>query len=262
MTNLQKQQALAIAYVTGQASPTEIARYRELLATDAGFRAVVRDIEAWLAPLNCNVDDVEPPPGLLEVILSDIAVAEQERGLPHPANVAAPTPAPIRSPRSNPWKPAALVASAVALLATAANFVDRPGSAPASTADAPQGTEALMALLSDETAPELIAVVYTPSDGRVVAQFSNIDVPDGKSLQLWLLRDGADSPRSLGLLRPVQNSTRAELDSTRAELAAPDDLRAGTDTLAVSLEDEGGSDSGAPQGPVLFSGLLWSNADR
>ncbi len=68
----------------------------------------------------------------------------------------------------------------------------------------------------------------------------------GKSLQLWgLPKDGA--PRSLGLVEAVE----------KAALKLPagaDQALADIPTLAVSLEPRGGSPSGAPTGPVLFSG--------
>jgi anti-sigma-K factor RskA len=69
----------------------------------------------------------------------------------------------------------------------------------------------------------------------------------GKSYQLWLISKNLGAPRSLGL---VDNN-----EFTSRNLAGNYDI----DTLraanyAVSLEPNGGSPTGAPTGPVLFTG--------
>jgi anti-sigma-K factor RskA len=69
----------------------------------------------------------------------------------------------------------------------------------------------------------------------------------GKSYQLWLISKNLGAPRSLGL---VDNN-----EFTSRELSGNYDI----DTLrtanyAVSLEPNGGSPTGAPTGPVLFTG--------
>ena len=71
-------------------------------------------------------------------------------------------------------------------------------------------------------------------------------VPSGKDLELWLLVKDEAAPISLGLL-PKQGEMRVPLEP---ELAAKLSRAAG---LAVSLEPAGGSTTGAPTGPVLFT---------
>ena len=71
----------------------------------------------------------------------------------------------------------------------------------------------------------------------------------GKSYELWLVHDELKSPRSLGLIgdRPLTvGPTLASYAPNVIEDA----------TLAVSLEPAGGSPTGAPTGPVLYSGKL------
>jgi anti-sigma-K factor RskA len=66
-------------------------------------------------------------------------------------------------------------------------------------------------------------------------------------LQLWYVAAG-QAPRSIGLLdRP---ETRAALPAA----AQGSDLTAAT--WAVSVEPRGGSTTGAPTGPVVYSGKL------
>jgi anti-sigma-K factor RskA len=72
----------------------------------------------------------------------------------------------------------------------------------------------------------------------------------GKSYELWLVHDQLKTPRSLGVIGDgpftVVHPTLAAYSPQVIEQA----------TLAVSLEPEGGSPTGAPTGPVLFAGKL------
>jgi anti-sigma-K factor RskA len=71
----------------------------------------------------------------------------------------------------------------------------------------------------------------------------------GKNYELWLVSDRFNSPRSLGL---ISN----EEFTQRTQLANYDAVTINRATYAVSLEPEGGSPTGAPTGPVLYSGKL------
>jgi anti-sigma-K factor RskA len=70
-----------------------------------------------------------------------------------------------------------------------------------------------------------------------------------RSFELWLLRTGGAAPVSLGL---VSHSARTTVpwreDYPTSGLV--------DDSLAVSLEPEGGSPAKAPTGPILFVGKL------
>jgi anti-sigma-K factor RskA len=71
----------------------------------------------------------------------------------------------------------------------------------------------------------------------------------GKNYELWLVSDRFKSPRSLGLISD-------EEFTQRTQLANYDAITINRATYAVSLEPEGGSPTGAPTGPVLYSGKL------
>jgi anti-sigma-K factor RskA len=71
----------------------------------------------------------------------------------------------------------------------------------------------------------------------------------GKTYELWLVSDRFNSPRSLGLIGDEQFTQRAQL-------ANYDAVTINRATYAVSVEPEGGSPTGAPTGPVLYSGKL------
>jgi anti-sigma-K factor RskA len=68
-----------------------------------------------------------------------------------------------------------------------------------------------------------------------------------KSLQLWAIPAGG-KPVSLGVIAS-QQVTRLPLEQTQLSRGM---------TIAISLEPAGGSPSGQPTGPVLYSGLLAS----
>ena len=74
-------------------------------------------------------------------------------------------------------------------------------------------------------------------------------VPAGNSYELWMLPGGGAAPVSLGLIPGVGNAT---LPLSAAQLG----VLAQTMTLAVSLEPAGGSPTGLPTGPVIFTAPL------
>ncbi|ETX15610.1 hypothetical protein OCH239_14295 [Roseivivax halodurans JCM 10272] len=69
------------------------------------------------------------------------------------------------------------------------------------------------------------------------------EVPQGSDLELWVIR-GEDAPVSLGLVPRQEDRIRYTLPPGLSGLLPGA-------TLAVSLEPQGGSPSGAPTGPVL-----------
>ncbi len=71
-----------------------------------------------------------------------------------------------------------------------------------------------------------------------------VAIADSNSLQLWLIPPGK-SPISLGLL-DNQKATDVALNSTISR----------SSVIAISLEPRGGSPTGQPTGPVLYSGQL------
>jgi len=68
-----------------------------------------------------------------------------------------------------------------------------------------------------------------------------------RSLELWALPPGA-APKSLGLISAGDKLAALQLP------AAADQSLADVPMLAVSLEPKGGSPTGAPTGPVLYTG--------
>ena len=110
-------------------------------------------------------------------------------------------------------------------------------------------SDRFVAVLQQEpTAPAFLLTVDPQARTFTVRRVSA--TPEaGRSYELWLLSSKAPSPRSLGVVGADEFTTRPipagfDLDAMRA---------AG---YAVSLEPAGGSPSGAPTGPILFTGSM------
>jgi anti-sigma-K factor RskA len=107
-----------------------------------------------------------------------------------------------------------------------------------------------VAVLLDKYARPMMVADLDVAEGRLVLRLKIKPPRDftDKALEVWLVPpDGR--PRSLGLLPSVEGGTTVALNLPHdiAEALASSEL-------AVSLEPSGGSTTGAPTGPVLFSG--------
>jgi anti-sigma-K factor RskA len=109
-----------------------------------------------------------------------------------------------------------------------------------------------VAVLIDKYARPMMIADLDVAEGRLVLRLKIKPPRDftGKTLEVWLVApDG--TPRSLGLFPSEQSGTTVALNLPHdiAETLA-------TSQLAVSLEPSGGSTTGLPTGPVLFSGAV------
>jgi anti-sigma-K factor RskA len=109
-----------------------------------------------------------------------------------------------------------------------------------------------VAVLIDKYARPMMVADLDVADGRLVLRLKIKPPRDftDKTLEVWLVPpDG--TPRSLGLLPSAEGGTTVALN-------LPHDLAEAlaTSELAVSLEPSGGSTTGVPTGPVLFSGAV------
>ena len=213
-------QRLAAEYALGTLRGRARERLKRWLRDDAELAREVAQWEARLAPMAGVVAPVTPPARLWHAV---------DRR----------TASPAKKPLSI-WKALGLVASgaAAALLVVALFFRPQPAGVPAS----------YIAVLSDPKTSQPV-LVATAERGETVLRLNTLDPAIhvvGRSLELWALpRDGA--PRSLGV---VANEERF-----RVQLAAAADQALGdVPALALSLEPPGGSPTGQPTGPVLYTG--------
>ena len=96
--------------------------------------------------------------------------------------------------------------------------------------------------------PVLIATADRTGRTLRIKAVVPVEVAADRALQLWALPTGGN-PRSLGLIAPsgvVQIALTGPAETALAQVPA----------LAVSLEPPGGSPTGLPTGPVLYSGPI------
>jgi anti-sigma-K factor RskA len=111
-----------------------------------------------------------------------------------------------------------------------------------------QPTQFVAVLQAGDDKPAFLLTVDTRTHNCIITAVNAPKKPD-KSYEVWLVHEKLEKPKSLGVM--------AEGDMNVMPMA--NDPNAGlfmNATFAVSLEPEGGSPTGAPTGPVLFSGKL------
>jgi anti-sigma-K factor RskA len=210
-------------YVLGTLIGDERAAFEAELARDENLRRAVATWSERLQPLADSVAPVAPPLALRDRILTRIGGAE-------------------RAERFNimRWLAWTFGASAVgAAVAVALVFLFTP------KADEFNG----FAMLHEQTDSDNVVVFLINKDRQKIVMLASAQAAGaGKDYELWVLPPGKN-PVSLGVLKAGERIERP-IDDMRAALVQP-----GT-TLAVSLEPAGGSASGAPTGPVLFTGVF------
>ena len=279
------QELLAAEYVLGTLHAEERARARALAGMDLGFAAAVRAWERRLGELNVLVAAVEPPPELWNRIKAGIAGEAPSREARAPAvelpRVAeAPTLSPPPTPETPPaedrgpeilrlrrrvwrWRKVSLwlfligaaIAGFGALRETHPEYLPaglRPNMKTlevTKTVEIPSPKPAqFVAVLEKEGAQPAFLVSFDLERRTVMVRNVSAPPQPGKSYQLWLMSKKFSSPRSLGVIGTEEYS--------RPQLAAYDPVILNSATYSVSLEPEGGSPTGVPTGPMVYSGKL------
>jgi anti-sigma-K factor RskA len=226
--------ALAGEYALGTLDPAERMEFGQLLVRDPLAVKALSEWQERLVPLALTLPPVTPPLHLLARIEGTIAGVGV---LPIAAN----------DNRVARWRFGAIAAALVALIA--GGLALRPGAMP-STAPQPNSvaqpialTSGVAALTAGGTTPALI-VTHDSKTGQL--KVIPVNMPDDAlhSFELWAIK-GKAAPKPMGLIDPRKPG--AQLPRMNAD----DDV-----TLAVSLEPVGGSPTGLPTGPVLYSGKL------
>jgi len=146
---------------------------------------------------------------------------------------------------------AALLALYIGLAQFAPGLVPLGPRAPAvaqSEGPAQLGARLVAVLQQEPTAPAFLLTVDPQSRTLVVRRVSA--TPEaGRSYELWLISSQFPTPKSLGI---VGND-----EFTQRQIPGNFDVATlRTASYAVSLEPSGGSPSGVPTGPVLFTGKI------
>ena len=213
----------AAEYVLGTLDAHERAELEREVAVDPGAASRVKGWERKLAPLLDAVPAVPPPPRVRAALL---------QALPGPFLQRPDQLASLRR-QVRRWR---IVAAGAGLLAAGlALFVavqQRPE---------PEGGRYLAVVQGGGTLPALIVRVDTRT-GTAQVRPVGAEAPAGRNLELWYV--GAEGAKPLGLV-----------GATSSQVKLPSGASSGG-AIAVSVEPPGGSPTGQPTGPVIYTGKL------
>lgn len=238
----------AAEFVLGTLPVGERAEAAALIDSDPAFAAAVRAWEDRMAPLDAATAAVEPPARVWERVQRAIGqdpamvrVDARERLVDSAGPVADVVDLTRRLRR---WRRISGAAMALAAGLAALLVVDRLpqflGTPPAA------GARYVAVVNRDASLPALIVDVDTAA-GVVTVRPVAAEQPADKSLELWVIPEG-QKPRSLGVVDPKDAVIRIG-----AEKSGPIPAKG---IFAVTVEPPGGSPSGDPTGPVVYSGPL------
>ena len=218
---------LAAEFALGTLPPRPRARLARAARTEPAVADAIREWEQRLAALAAALPGINPPPKVWTRIVERLGLAET-RGTDASGGWWG---------RLQVWRALAALGFAAALAFGVALLTPRPEAPPiVAVLAGPDGKAALIASARRSDAFLLVKAVGAAP------------VAPGRALELWMLPDG-QPPRSLGVLPPG--------GIARVPLAGPSEAAlANIPALAVSLEPTGGSPTGLPTGPVLYSGRI------
>jgi anti-sigma-K factor RskA len=286
---------LAAEFVLGTLEGDDRSNALMLLSLDPGFAATIAKWERRLGELNVLVESVEPPKDTWEWIKVRIAGVKPSGqmwlpGVNDPPPAAAAPAAPAAAPEAAPMDAAATEAQsaevvvlaqrlrrwrglgmtfgalAAALLAVVVARDIRPDLLPEALRPKPQVVEKPVEVVRNVEVPsqkmaEYVAILQ--KDPASPAFLMTIDLDKrtlsvrkvgapaqaGKDYELWLVSARYPAPQSLGVIGEGEFTVRRNL-------ARYDSPTLKDATFAVSVEPTGGSPTGKPSGPPVFTGKL------
>jgi anti-sigma-K factor RskA len=227
-SNPQLRDRLAAEYVLGTLRGRARARFESLQRYDPALRQLVAGWEARITPLATAAGEIAPSARVWAAISRRIAGAAHDRG--------------SRSGLAF-WRGLAVTSTAFVLIL--ATFI---GMAPK-----PEPPMAMVAVMNDDKGQPAMVVSWPPMKGardphiRIrVVQAHPVMAP-GTSWEMWMLPGGQAAPVSMGLIT-------TDSDQVMKLKPALAERMGGAWGIAMSIEPEKGSPTGAPTGPVIFKG--------
>lgn len=221
---------LAAEFALGTSPPRVRRRLSYVAQHDRVVAAALAEWERRLALLAEGVPSVTPPPRVWARITSRL-------GLDTRATTAEP-PVPWWS-RLGVWRGLTAASFVVAVALGVAELARTP---------AQLGAPIVVVLAGADAKPALIATASREDHFLTLKPVANAAPAPGRVFELWALPQGG-TPKSLGVIptgRIVTVPLSARADESLTNIPA----------LAVSLEPPGGSPTGQPTGPVLYSGSI------
>ncbi len=226
-------EGLAGEYVLGTLSAAERLAAEARLKADPVFRAAVAVWSARLQPLAESAPPVALHPGLFDKIAARVVPVGAAAGAL--SMDTAPATVVTLQRQVSRWKVTTFLTgmAAIALLFVAIGDRMVPSANP---------PRQFVAVLNAEGAKAaFVATINLDSQTLVIRRLVDAAQPD-RSFELWAIA-GNNPPQSLGVIEQARYTTNLPV--------APANI-----TLAVTLEQKGGSPTGMPMGPVVFSGTL------
>jgi len=219
--------ALAGEYVLGTLPADERRAAEARYFADPSFRRLVSDWEMRLQPLADAAGETPVHGALFNRVLAGIDAA-----LPAAADAGGNVVALRRSVRR--WRITSVIVGAAAAVLAGVVVVNQLRPSPQ--------TEFVAVLTAGGESPAFVATVDTAAGTISVRRVADA-APADKSYELWSIAPN-EAPKSLGVVEQVSFSQPLPVSPSG-------DLR-----LAITLEQKGGSPTGAPTSPPIFSGLL------
>jgi anti-sigma-K factor RskA len=240
MNELDDIDALAAEYVLGTLTHAERADAEARIAREPAFAGAVAAWERRLGPLAETVVPVPAPPGLYDKIRARIGLGSGAGSASNVVAFKAREEAVLR--RAARWRN--IAAGMTALAASLAGVVVWQGYQQSQMA-----TQYVAVLNAGDALPAFLLTVDTRTHSFIISAMQKPPEPE-KSYQLWLVHNDMPQPKSLG----VFDDSAMDVRPMQTEGPMHDMMMDGT--YAVSVEPKGGSPTGEPTGPVVFSGKL------
>ncbi|UYO74760.1 anti-sigma factor [Halomonas qinghailakensis] len=224
--------ALAGEYVLGSLPIAEREAFEARLANDPQLQTIVADWEEQFFPYTAIVDPVTPSDYLWPRIERSMQAASKRS-----ARVSRAVTTPRRLVHSLPFWRAATglgLAAAVTMGVLLTNVSTEPAT-----------PEYMVVLLAPQTQSAGWVVQAANRQEIQLIPLGTFEVPEGKALEFWTKADDWQAPVSLGLVQPGQ-PLRLRLD----QLPPLEDNQ----LFELTLEDDTGSPTGLPTGPIEFIG--------
>jgi len=230
MVDFDDTDALAGEYVLGTLDAAERAVVAARRQREQALDAAITAWEGRFAPLMDEIAPVAPPEHLLDGIMSRIDGASGNSEI-----------VTLRR-RLRTWRIATLSVGAIA--AGLVLFVAASNLAP------PRGGQNFVAVLQHGAASPAFIVSVDVAARTLTIRSVAAEPQTDRSYELWLVNNRLRTPRSLGVVK----NAAFTVASSRLNGIPPAIVRDAT--FAVTLEPLGGSPSGLPTGPILYSGPL------
>lgn len=238
---------LAAEYALGVLDGAERRSVERRTMHDATFAREVEDWQARLGPMANAVPATEPPRAVWARISSDLDRMTR-RSVSSERSAESAGRGRTGRTVSAVWQWLGIGGMGLAVASLAALLVLGPGHrALVGGPGSPVSGATLTATLASATGTPLFTVVIDRATSTATLIPVSSEPTDGRVPELWLLPPAGAAPKSLGLL---------DMNKPLRLVLKERGLSAGNTALAVSMEPEGGSPTGAPTGPVVASGPL------